>query len=406
MAPVRAPGRVAGRRPAGDRRGRGLLAVRHRRAALPGRQRLAVGQRPRAPPSGAGRGAPRAARARRAHHDAGAHQPAGRRAGRAPRGAGAGAVWSGSSSRSPARRRSRSRSRWRTPGGATAGSRSARCSSRWTAPTTATRSGRSSVGRIGVFHATYEPLLFPTRGFAQPYCYRCPLGLTYPSCDAGLRRHAGGRAGPRGRPRRRGRGRAAGPGRGRDHHRARRAPRARRGDRPVATASCSSSTRSPPASGAPARCSPARQERVEPDLMAVGKGLTGGYLPMSATLTTPEVFDAFVGPGRTFFHGHSYCGNPLAAAVALANLDVFEQEGTLARARAVAGRARSRARALPRPAVRRRRPPAGADVPGSSWSPTPRPGRPSRRSGVSARVCAVAPATSAWSSGRSATRSW
>jgi adenosylmethionine-8-amino-7-oxononanoate aminotransferase len=70
-------------------------------------------------------------------------------------------------------------------------------------------------------------------------------------------------------------------------------------------------------------------EDVEPDLMTLGKGLTGGYLPLSAVLTSNEVFDAFLGApdsGRTFYHGHTYTGNPLAAAVALANLDLFEEE--------------------------------------------------------------------------------
>jgi adenosylmethionine-8-amino-7-oxononanoate aminotransferase len=74
-------------------------------------------------------------------------------------------------------------------------------------------------------------------------------------------------------------------------------------------------------------------EGVEPDLMTLGKGLTGGYLPLSAVLTSREVFDAFLGApdsGRTFYHGHTYTGNPLGAAVALANLEVFEDEDTLA----------------------------------------------------------------------------
>jgi adenosylmethionine-8-amino-7-oxononanoate aminotransferase len=85
-------------------------------------------------------------------------------------------------------------------------------------------------------------------------------------------------------------------------------------------------------------------EGVEPDLMTLGKGLTGGYLPLSAVLTSTEVFDAFLGApdsGRTFYHGHTYTGNPLAAAVALANLDLFEEEdvvgGLPPKIRALAG---------------------------------------------------------------------
>ncbi|PTX64392.1 adenosylmethionine-8-amino-7-oxononanoate aminotransferase [Melghirimyces profundicolus] len=71
-------------------------------------------------------------------------------------------------------------------------------------------------------------------------------------------------------------------------------------------------------------------EGVEPDLMTLGKKLTGGYLPVAATLTSDEVYDAFFGDHReakTFFHGHSYTGNQLGCAVALENLAIYEREG-------------------------------------------------------------------------------
>ena len=74
------------------------------------------------------------------------------------------------------------------------------------------------------------------------------------------------------------------------------------------------------------------QEGVAPDLMCVAKGLTGGYLPLAATLTTAAVYEAFLGEHaelKTFFHGHTYTGNPLACAAALATLEVFESERTL-----------------------------------------------------------------------------
>jgi adenosylmethionine-8-amino-7-oxononanoate aminotransferase len=74
------------------------------------------------------------------------------------------------------------------------------------------------------------------------------------------------------------------------------------------------------------------QEQVSPDLMCVGKGLTGGYLPLAATLTSERVYEGFLGPVedfRTFFHGHTYTGNPLACAAGIATLEVFEQERTL-----------------------------------------------------------------------------
>jgi adenosylmethionine-8-amino-7-oxononanoate aminotransferase len=75
-------------------------------------------------------------------------------------------------------------------------------------------------------------------------------------------------------------------------------------------------------------------EQVSPDLMCVAKGLTGGYLPVAATLTSQKVFDGFLGEyeeKKTFFHGHSYTGNQLGCAAALASLEVFEKEETLKR---------------------------------------------------------------------------
>ncbi len=74
------------------------------------------------------------------------------------------------------------------------------------------------------------------------------------------------------------------------------------------------------------------QEGVRPDLLCLAKGITGGYLPLAATLATDEVYGAFLGAvadKRTFFHGHTYTGNPLACAAALASLDLFESEKTL-----------------------------------------------------------------------------
>lgn len=75
-----------------------------------------------------------------------------------------------------------------------------------------------------------------------------------------------------------------------------------------------------------------QQEEVAPDLLCVGKGLTAGYLPMSATMATTRIYQAFLGDytsERMFYHGHTYAGNPLAAAVALASLDVFQEEQVL-----------------------------------------------------------------------------
>ena len=76
------------------------------------------------------------------------------------------------------------------------------------------------------------------------------------------------------------------------------------------------------------------QEQVSPDLLCLAKGLTGGYLPLAATLAAEPLYEGFLGAAedcRTFFHGHTYTGNPLACAAALANLEAFRTEGTLLR---------------------------------------------------------------------------
>jgi adenosylmethionine-8-amino-7-oxononanoate aminotransferase len=73
-------------------------------------------------------------------------------------------------------------------------------------------------------------------------------------------------------------------------------------------------------------------EGVTPDLMCLSKGLTAGYMPLGATLTTKKVFDAFYADpreGKTFFHGHTFTGHPLACAVAVASLDLFEKRGLM-----------------------------------------------------------------------------
>lgn len=74
------------------------------------------------------------------------------------------------------------------------------------------------------------------------------------------------------------------------------------------------------------------QEGVAPDFLCLAKGITGGYMPLAATLATERVYEGFLGrydEYRTFFHGHTYTGNPLACAAALATLDVFEEEETI-----------------------------------------------------------------------------
>jgi adenosylmethionine---8-amino-7-oxononanoate aminotransferase len=75
-------------------------------------------------------------------------------------------------------------------------------------------------------------------------------------------------------------------------------------------------------------------EGVSPDLLCLAKGITGGYIPLAATLASERIYEGFLGEFeefRTFFHGHTYTGNPLACAAALATLDVFREERTLER---------------------------------------------------------------------------
>jgi adenosylmethionine---8-amino-7-oxononanoate aminotransferase len=79
-----------------------------------------------------------------------------------------------------------------------------------------------------------------------------------------------------------------------------------------------------------------QHEDVEPDLLCVGKGITGGYLPLAATVATESIYEGFLGDPaelRTFFHGHTYTGNPLACAAGIATLEIFERERTLERLR-------------------------------------------------------------------------
>ncbi len=95
-----------------------------------------------------------------------------------------------------------------------------------------------------------------------------------------------------------------------------------------------------------------QRENVVPDFLALAKGLTAGYLPLAATLTTERVFRAFLGgPERTLYYGHSYCGHALGCAVALENLAIFREEGVLARLqgqiRRMAGLLGTRLRASP-----------------------------------------------------------
>jgi adenosylmethionine---8-amino-7-oxononanoate aminotransferase len=191
--------------------------------------------------------------------------------------------------------------------------------------------GAVSVGNIELFHARFRPLLFPTRAVEPPYCYRCPLGFRFPDCQLAcldpiermLKKHGRELAGFIIEPLIQA---AAGmitqpPG----YLKRVRELCTRYDVLLIADEVATGFGRT----GTMFACD---REGVTPDLIALSKGLTGGYLPLAATLTTEEIYEAFLGryeEFKTFFHGHSYTGNPLACAVALANLQIFRSEQTL-----------------------------------------------------------------------------
>ena len=145
-------------------------------------------------------------------------------------------------------------------------------------------------------------------------------------------------------------------------------------------------------------------EGVAPDLLCLAKGITGGYLPLAATLSSERIYEGFLGEFeefRTFFHGHTYTGNPLACAAAIATLDVFEEERTLDALAPKVELLGGAARAARRPSLgardpprgihgrdRARRVPAGGAYgpPGHARGPPPRRHRPpaGRRGGADA----------------------
>ncbi len=193
--------------------------------------------------------------------------------------------------------------------------------------------GAMSVGNIELFHERFHPLLFPTLKVDAPYCYRCPLKLTYPSCRMSCIEPI------------------------------ERLLKSRHKDiagfiiEPLVQAAAGMITAPPgylkhirelctkynvlliadevaTGFGRTGKMFACQHEGVTPDLMAVSKGLTGGYMPLAATLATEEIYQTFLGEygdWKTFFHGHSYTGNPLGCALALANLEVFREEHTLKR---------------------------------------------------------------------------
>lgn len=191
--------------------------------------------------------------------------------------------------------------------------------------------GAMSVGGIPLFHDLYRPLLFEVVRAPSPYCYRCSLGRRPEDCRLAcaealgqvLAEHAAEVAAVILEPIVQG---AAGmivspPGYLKRVEELCRQYGVLLICDEVATGF-----------GRTGKMFACEHEGVRPDIMTVAKGITGGYLPLAATLATEEIFQAFLG-GRekTLYHGHTYTGNPLACAAALASLELFTREKTLER---------------------------------------------------------------------------
>jgi adenosylmethionine-8-amino-7-oxononanoate aminotransferase len=208
--------------------------------------------------------------------------------------------------------------------------------------------GCMSVSGVEAFQRAFRSILFPVRRVPAPYCYRCPLGETYPGCAVACARAVA---------------EALEEGSGRiaavilepllmaaggmlvypPAYLAEVARLAREhGVHVILDEVATGFGRT----GTMFACT---QAGVSPDFLCLSKGLTSGTIPLAATLTTAEVFDAFLGgpnDGRTFYHGHTYTANPTGCAVALASLDLFEDNRVLEHVARIAPRLGQGIRAL------------------------------------------------------------
>ncbi|MBI5523797.1 MAG: adenosylmethionine--8-amino-7-oxononanoate transaminase [Desulfarculus sp.] len=192
--------------------------------------------------------------------------------------------------------------------------------------------GAVSVGGIDLFHQVYGPLLFPVHKLPQPHCRLCRLGLTHPACDLACAQALEPLLAAHGQeicalivePRVQG---AAGIIVQPEGYLRRLWETARaHGVLFIADEVATGFGRT----GSLFACG---LEGIEPDLMALGKGLTGGVLPLAATLASDRVYQAFLGrfeEFKTFFHGHTYTGNPIACAAACASLELMRQNDLVA----------------------------------------------------------------------------
>jgi adenosylmethionine-8-amino-7-oxononanoate aminotransferase len=188
--------------------------------------------------------------------------------------------------------------------------------------------GCMSVSGVEAFLRAFRPILFPARRVPAPYCYRCPVGKAYPGCGVSCVAALGDALREGGEtvaavilePLLLGAGgmivyppeflsRAAALARTLGVHLIL---------DEVATGF-----------GRTGTMFACEQAGVSPDFLCLSKGLTGGTMPLAATLTTAEVYNSFLGgpdSGKTFYHGHTYTANPVGCAAALASLDLFEEE--------------------------------------------------------------------------------
>ncbi len=191
--------------------------------------------------------------------------------------------------------------------------------------------GSVSIGGIELFHSIYEPLLFDTLRITYPYCYRCPFNLKYPKCELHCAKEAEkiityytdqtaavviepmiqGASGMITMP----------AGYMKKIEKACHDNEVLLIVDEVATGF-----------GRTGKMFACEHEDINPDAMCIAKGITGGYLPMAATLFSQEIYEGFLAnfeDNKTFFHGHTYTGNQLAAAAAVKSLELFKKNNII-----------------------------------------------------------------------------
>jgi adenosylmethionine-8-amino-7-oxononanoate aminotransferase len=220
--------------------------------------------------------------------------------------------------------------------------------------------GAVSLGHIDLFHQAYRGLLFKTDHIPSPYCYRCPFNRARPErADARDYRRCSWECGQQLEQKLSLQKKTGAPYAGFIFEPVMQGaagmiaqpkgwlPRATEmvrshGALLIADEVMTGFSRTGPLFAC-------QKESVAPDLMAVAKGLTGGYLPMAATLAAQPIFDAFLGEYdeyKTFFHGHSYTGNQLGAAASIASLEILQSPASVSARRVLEKALRTELRSL------------------------------------------------------------